>query len=195
MIYAGLTGSIGMGKSTIAAMFKQLGAHVFDADKAVHDMYERGGVAVPIIRAGIPEAVKNNAVDRAALSAALTKDPLLFPVLESFIHPLVKQEREKSYTEAKAAGAGLHISDIPLLFETQAQEEFDCIIVVSAPANVQKARVLARPNMTQEKFEQILARQISDSVKRQRADYVIETGRSMDKSREQVQRLYQRLSS
>lgn len=189
MIIAGLTGSIGMGKTTTAQMFKAAGAAVFDADAAVHQLYKRGGAAVPILRAGIPECIVEGAVDRAKLSKALRADPLLFAVLESFIHPLVGQRRERAIENAKAAGASVFIDDVPLLFETGGDQRVDVTIVVSAPADLQRDRVLARPSMTLEKFEAILARQMPDAEKRKRADYVIDSGRGLDFAREQVQKI------
>lgn len=189
MIIAGLTGSIGMGKTTTAQMFKAAGAAVFDADAAVHQLYKRGGAAVPILRAGIPECIVEGAVDRAKLSKALRADPLLFAVLESFIHPLVGQRRERAIENAKAAGASVFIDDVPLLFETGGDQRVDVTIVVSAPADLQRDRVLARPGMTLEKFEAILARQMPDAEKRKRADYVIDSGRGLDFAREQVQKI------
>lgn len=178
-----------MGKSTTAQMFKAAGATVFDADAAVHQLYERGGAAVPILRAGIPDCIVEGAVDRAKLSKALRADPLLFGVLESFIHPLVGQMRERAIESAKTAGASVFIDDVPLLFETGGDKRVDVTIVVSAPADQQRDRVLARPGMTLEKFEAILARQMLDAEKRKRADYVIDSGRGLDFAREQVQKI------
>jgi len=189
MIIAGLTGSIGMGKSTTAEMFKEAGAAVFDADAAVHHLYARGGAAVPVLRAGIPDCIVEGAVDRAKLSKALQADPLLFGVLESFIHPLVGQMRERAIENAKTAGASVFIDAVPLLFETGGDKRVDVTIVVSAPADQQRDRVLARPGMTLEKFETILARQMPDAEKRKRADYVIDSGRGLDFAREQVQKI------
>ena len=195
MIIAALTGSIGMGKSTTAAMFKDCGASVFDADSAVHELYAKGGKAVPILRAGIPDCIVGGAVDRQKLSAALRADPLLFGVLESFIHPLVAQMRSESIEAARAAGAKVFIDDVPLLFETGADKRADIIIVVSAPADQQRQRVLVRPNMDAAKFEAILKRQMPDAEKRARADYVIDTGRGLDFAREQVQKIMKTLTA
>ena len=194
MIMVGLTGSIGMGKTTTSKMFEALGAAVFDADMAVHEIYAKGGSAVPIIKAGIPEAVIDGAVDRAALSKALAKDPLLFPVLESFVHPLIAQSREAAQADAKHKGLEVFINDVPLLFETGMDANMDKIIVVSAAAQVQRKRVLEREGMSAEKFESILARQMPDSEKRKRADYVILTDRGMDFAREQVQLIMRELT-
>jgi len=195
MIIAGLTGSIGMGKTTAAAMFKAAGAAVFDADAAVHALYAKGGAAVPIVRAGLPDAITGGAVDRAKLSAIIREDPLQLTVLESFVHPLVDAMRQDALAEAKAGGKKVFIFDMPILFETGGEKDADVVIVVTAPADVQRARVLARPGMTEEKFAFILSKQLPDAQKRKRADYVINSGKGMDYAREQVQTIIQDLQS
>lgn len=194
MIIIGLTGSIGMGKSTTAKMFAEAGAVHFDADAAVHKLYAKGGAAVPILRAGLPETVVKGAVDRAKLSAALRADPLQFQVLESFIHPLVAQMRKQAIAQARQACKAVFVDDIPLLFETGGQDRVDKIVVVTAPPEVQRARVLSRPGMSEEKFHAILARQMPDSEKRKRADYVIDTSKGLDYARKQVQKIMQELT-
>jgi len=189
MIIIGLTGSIGMGKTTTARMFKNMGAHIFNADHAVHALYSKGGAAVPILRAGLPDTIENGAVNRVKLSAALSKDPLLMGVLESFIHPLVGQMRQDVIEAAKAAGVKLFVDDVPLLFETGADRRVDKTVVVSAPYDIQRARVLARPNMSAEKFDYILSRQMPDAEKRARADYVVNSGQGLDAARKQVEKI------
>lgn len=193
MIIVGLTGSIGMGKSTTAQMFKEAGAAIFDADAAVHQLYAKGGAAVPILRAGLPDTIVNGAVDRVRLSKALQADPLLLGVLESFIHPLVAGMREAAITKAKSEGKTVLINDMPILFETGGEREVDKVVVASAPADQQRARVLARPNMSEEKFAYILSKQMPDAEKRARADYVVDTGKGLDFAREQVQAILKEL--
>ena len=184
MILIGLTGSIGMGKSTTAAMFAELGIPVNDADQVVHELY-RGGAVAPIA-AAFPDAVIDGTVDRIALSKNLAKNPDNFRQLEAIVHPLVRQ-REKEFIEAqRAAGAQMVVLDIPLLFETGSQDRVDVIVVVSCAAELQRQRVLKRPGMTQEKFEMILGRQVPDAEKRARADFVVDTGQGMEVARARV---------
>ena len=187
MIIIGLTGSIGMGKTTTSQMFKDAGAAVFDADACVHELYAKGGVAVPIIRAVFPDAIKDGAVDRAQLSKHLQKDPLHMQVLESFIHPLVGKARAKAIETATHEKKKIMVFDVPLLFETGGDKHVDKIVVVSASPDVQRERVLSRPGMSKEKFEMILSRQTPDAEKRKRADFVIMTDKGLDFAREQVQ--------
>lgn len=187
MIKLGLTGSIGMGKSTTAAMFKEAGAAVFDADAAVHTLYAKGGAAVPIIRAVFPDAVKNGMVVRERLAVYLHSDPLHFQVLESFIHPLVGDMRAIAIEKAKAEGLKLIVFDVPLLFETGGDKRVDKTVVVSASAKTQQHRVMSRAGMSKEKFNSILSRQMPDSEKRVRADYIIMTDKGLDFARKQVQ--------
>lgn len=193
MITVGLTGSIGMGKTTTAKMFEECGAAVFNADAAVHALYARGGAAVPIIRAGLPETIIDGAVDRKKLSEALSKDALLFGVLESFIHPLVAKMRRAAMQRAEAAGIKIFIDDVPLLFETGGEARVDYTVVVSAPVNVQRSRVLARPNMSEKKFAAILTRQMPDAEKRRRADFVVKSGQGLDAARKQVIKITKQL--
>jgi dephospho-CoA kinase len=189
MIIVGLTGSIGMGKSTTSAMFKEAGAAVFDADACVHDLYAKGGAAVPILRAVFPDTIIDGAIDRARLSKHLQADPLHIKVLESFIHPLVGEARKKAMKQAQRDGKNIMVFDIPLLFETGGDKAVDKIVVVSASADVQRQRVLSRPGMSEEKFEMILARQTPDAEKRARADYIIETDKGLDFAKKQVQNI------
>lgn len=183
----GLTGSIGMGKSTTAKMFEDLGCRLFDADKAVHRLYSKGGKGAALIKAVFPDAIKNGAVDRPTLAAHMRKDLLNLKVLESFIHPWVAQMRADFIKRAKADGVKAVVFDIPLLFETGAERGFDKTVVVSAPFAVQRKRVLARDGMSQDLFKTLLARQMPDSEKRKRADYIISTGEGLELAREQVQ--------
>lgn len=186
MIVLGLTGSIGMGKSTTAAMFQAMGAPVYDADAAVHALYAPGGAAVALLEAAFPGVVKDGAVDRAALSAQVVGKPEAMSRLEAIVHPLVGHSRVGFFEGATAAGADVVVLDIPLLFETGGEKAVDAVVVVSAPAELQRARVLERPGMTPEKLDGILARQLPDAEKRARADFVIDTGRGLEPARVQV---------
>ncbi len=181
----GLTGSIGMGKSTTAAMFRDAGVPVWDADATVHRLYDTGGAAVPAIAAAFPAAVSEDKVSRPALNAVLAADPGALQVLERIVHPLVKADRDAFVAEH---GGGLVVLDIPLLFETGADGWLDTVLVVSTPPDVQAARVLARPDMTQDRFDMILSRQMPDAEKRAAADVVIET-LTLDATRRAVHNL------
>ena len=187
----GLTGSIGMGKTTVAGMFADEGIPVFDADAAVHALYAEGGAAVPLIRAVFPDAVESGAVVRDTLAAHMRRDPLNLPVLESFIHPMVADARAAFLREH--AGADWVLFDVPLLFETGGDAQCDLVVVVSAAPEVQRARVLARPGMSEEKFKALLSRQMPDSEKRARADVVLSTDTSLERTREAVRELVERL--
>ncbi len=187
MILVGLTGSIGMGKSTTAAMFQDAGAALFDADAAVHELYAKGGAAVPILRAVFPDVIEKGAVVRARLAKYLQVDPLHLQVLESFIHPLVADMRAKAVRQAKASGKQIMVFDIPLLFETDGEDKVDISVVVSANVKTQRQRVLGRVGMNEQKLALILARQMPDNEKRKRADYVIFTDKGLDFARQQVQ--------
>ncbi len=180
----GLTGSIGMGKSTTAAMFAEAGIPVWDADAAVHRLYSRGGAGASVLGAVVPEAIVSGEVDRAALRRAILEDDGLLPKIEALIHPLVAQDRAGFL--ADHAGRNLVLLDIPLLFETGADAGLDGTLVVTAPAEVQRDRVLARPGMTEEALAAILARQLPDAEKRRRADFVIETDRGIEAARADV---------
>lgn len=189
MITLGLTGSIGMGKSTIAAMFAEEGAAVWDADAAVHRLYAVGGEGVEPIRALAPDAIVDGAVERGALRAAILADQNLLKKIETVIHPLVGKDRAGAIERARDEGRLVAVLDIPLLFETGAAKAFDAVVVVSAPADVQRERVLARPNMTVEAFEAILSKQTPDAEKRAGADFVIDTSGSFEDSRDQVRKV------
>ena len=190
MIRIALTGSIGMGKSTVLQMFADYGAAVWDADAAVHRLYAKGGMAVPFIETEFPDAVAGGAVDRARLAKLVLGDRAAVARLEAIVHPLVAADRDAFSEAAERAGADAAVFDIPLLFEKGSEKFFDAVVVVSAPADVQRARVLARPGMSEEKFQAILKLQTPDAEKRQRADYVIDTGLTLDETREQVDAAY-----
>jgi len=186
MIVIGLTGSIGMGKSTVAKMFAEEGAPTFDSDAAVHKLYAKGGAAVAAVGAAFPGALRDGAIDRARLSPLVLDNPAALKRLEQIVHPFVRQAQVDFAEAARAEGVEAVVFDIPLLLEGKNADLFDTIVVVSAPAEVQRARVLARPGMSLEKFEQILARQMPDAEKRARADFVIDTGVSLEETRAQV---------
>jgi dephospho-CoA kinase len=186
MLVVGLTGSIGMGKSTTAAMFADLGVAVWGADAAVHRLYGPGGAGAEAIRALAPEAVGPEGVDRTRLRAAILANPALLKKIEAVIHPLVASDRDAFLADARASGAPLAVCDIPLLFETGADAWLDKVVVVSAPADIQRERVLGRPGMTAEALDAILAKQTPDTEKRARADYIVDTGQSKDHARAQV---------
>lgn len=185
-VVLGLTGSIGMGKSTTAALFREAGVPVHDADATVHALYA-SGPTVALVEQAFPGATGPAGVDRAALGARVVNDSAAMARLEAIIHPLVRQAEEDFLAQARAAGHPVVVLDIPLLFETGGESRCDAVIVVSAPSSVQKQRVLDRPGMTQERFAAILARQMPDSEKRARADVVIDTGRGAQDARRQVQ--------
>ncbi|WP_429912811.1 dephospho-CoA kinase [Glycocaulis sp.] len=186
MITIGLTGSIGMGKSTTAALFAQQGVPVFDADAAVAEMYAPGGEAVKPLNAVFRDVVAGGRVDREALSAHLKDNPQDFARLEAIVHPLVAARRAGFLEQARKDGAWCVLFDIPLLFETGMEGHVDIVVVVSAPEDVQRTRVLAREGMHAEKLDMILARQTPDGEKRQRADFIIDTSKGVDDARQQV---------
>lgn len=190
MIRIGLTGSIGMGKSTVLSMFESLGAAVWDADAAVHRLYAKGGAATADIAKEFPDAVEDGAVDRAVLARRVLGDRQALQLLEAIVHPLVAQDREAFTAAAAANGALAVVFDIPLLFENQAEKFFDAVVVVSAPEKVQRERVLARADMTAEKLDAILELQTPDAEKRRRADYIIETGQPLEQTRLDVEAAY-----
>ena len=192
MIILGLTGSIGMGKSTTAKMFAEAGVPVSDADRMVHALY--AGAAVPHIEKAFPGTVSDGVVDRDKLAAAVLGDPARLRELEAIVHPLVRAETDAFVERHRQAGAPLIVLDIPLLFETGGKDRVDRILVVTAPADVQRERVLSRPGMTEEKFDAILAKQVPDAEKRRRADFVIDTSRGMDAAREDVLRIIAELT-
>jgi len=188
----GLTGSIGMGKSAVAAIFHGLGVPVFDADAAVHQLQGPGGALLPAIEAEFPGTTGAQGVDRPKLGAAVFGNPEALKRLERIVHPAVGAMRKDFL--ADNAAKPLIVFDIPLLFEKGGWEQVDAVVVVSAPAEAQRERVLARPGMTGEKFEQILKLQVPDAEKRVRADYVIDTGTSLAETRHAVQRLVHQLT-
>jgi dephospho-CoA kinase len=187
MISLALTGSIGMGKSTVAAMFAEAGIPTFDADAVVRELQGPGGRLVPLIEARFPGTTRDGAVDRDNLSAAVLSDRDELAALEAIVHPAVHHERTRFIVEHGDAPALLF--DIPLLFETGGDEAFDKVIVVSATAELQRERVLARPGMTEAKLAQILDRQMPDQEKRARADFVVDTSGTMDQTRDQVRNI------
>ena len=189
MIVLGLTGSIGMGKSTTADLFADEGALVWNADAAVHALYARGGAAVEPIGAAFPGVVVDGAIDRDRLAAALGRDPAAFGRLEAIVHPLVARGRQADLDRAMADGVKLAVLDIPLLFETGGDRAVDAVVVVTAPPEVQAGRVLARPGMTRERLDAILARQTPDAEKRRRADFIVDTGQGLDAARARVREI------
>ena len=189
----GLTGSIGMGKSTVAGMFEDYGVPVFDADREVRRMQGPGGSLLAPIEAEFPGTTDVAGVDREKLGTAVFGDPAALARLEAIVHPAVRVARAEFLREQ--AGAKLVVFDIPLLFEKSSAEEVDAVLVVSAAPEVQRARVLARPRMTEARFESILAIQLPDADKRARADYLIDTGTSLAEARAQVARLVEKLSA
>ncbi len=190
MIKIGLTGSIGMGKSTVLAMFSDLGAAVWNADDAVHRLYAKGGAGAKAVGSMFPDVIVDGAVDRRKLAALVLGDEQALQSLEEIIHPLVAADREGFMDAAAHAGARAAVLDIPLLFENGAEKFFDATVVVSAPADIQRARVLARPGMSTEKFEAILKLQTPDADKRKLADHVIDTGVTIEETKAQVATVY-----
>lgn len=192
-IILGLTGSIGMGKSAVSAMFRGLGVPVFDADSAVHFLQGPGGACVAAIERAFPGTTGQQGVDRQKLGAAVFGNPAALKVLEQIVHPEVAEMRRAFLADNRAAP--LIVFDIPLLFEKAGQHGLDAVVVVSAPAELQRERVLARLGMTPEKFEHILALQVPDAEKRARADYVVDTGVSLAETRHAVQHLVQAITA
>ena len=193
MIVVGLTGSIGMGKSTTARMFADAGIPVNDADAVVHDLYRSEAVA-PIGDA-FPGSIRNGMVDRQELARQLAESPAKFRSLEAIVHPLVRR-REGEFVEAnRVAGAEMVVLDIPLLFEVGSEDRVDVVVVVTCDPQIQRARVLARPGMTEEKLNMILSRQIPDQEKRLRADFLIDTGRGLEAARQRVDEVIAALQS
>jgi len=186
MILIGLTGSIGMGKSTTAAMFREAGVPVYDADAAVHDLYDTGGAAVGPVDEAFPGVVKDGRVDREALRQAVLGDPEALKRLNAVVHPLVGRDRIGFFRKAESDGADMVVLDIPLLFETGGHANVDAVVVASAPAEMQRERVLARPGMTAQRLDAILAQQMADAEKRARAHFVVDTSRGLEPAREQV---------
>lgn len=185
MIVLGLTGSIGMGKSTTARMFAEAGVPVHDSDEAVHRLY--AGEAAPLIEAAFPGTVLNGVVDRVELSRHVLGNAAALKKVEAIVHPLVRVDANAFLERSRTAGAAIAVLDIPLLFETGGRGRVDKVVVVTAPAEVQRERVLARPGMTAEKFEAILAKQVPDAEKRKLADYIVDTGQGLEPARAAVQ--------
>lgn len=186
MIILGLTGSIGMGKSATATLFREEGAPVYDADAAVHALYAEGGAAVEHIEAAFPGVTENGAVDRTRLRTRVLDNPDAMKLLEGIVHPLAGAAQLDFRKRAHAEGAAFAVLDIPLLFETGGDRHCDYTVVVTAPAEVQRARVLSRPGITADVFESILARQMPDADKRARADFIVSTAHGFDFARDQV---------
>ncbi|HEY8003547.1 MAG TPA: dephospho-CoA kinase [Phenylobacterium sp.] len=186
MILIGLTGSIGMGKSTTAAMFRELGVPVYDADAAVHELYDEGGAAVEAVGKAFPGTVKDGRVDREALRNAVLGDTEALRRLNAIVHPLVGRNRASFFEQAQAQGADMVVLDIPLLFETGGDANVDAVVVASCPAEMQRERVLARPGMTPERLDAILGQQVADAEKRARAHFVVDTSRGLEPARQQV---------
>ena len=189
MIILGLTGSIGMGKTSAARALRRLGVPVHDADAAVHRLLGPGGKAVPEIQALFTQAVENGAVNRRTLGSIVFADPAALRRLESVLHPMVRKEEQGFLKRMRRRRKRLVVLDIPLLYETGGAARVDAVIVVSAPAILQARRVLARPGMTQQKFAQILQQQMPDAEKRRRADFVVSTGLGHDRSLRQLKRI------
>jgi len=183
----GLTGSIGMGKSATARLFREAGIPVFDSDACVHALYDAGGAAVGPVEAAFPGSLaEDGSIDRARLSRQLNDDPDGFARLEAIVHPLVAEARQHFLDAARKDSADIVILDVPLLFETGGHEHVDAVIAVHAPHDVRRERVLQRPGMTEDKLTAIIARQTPDSVKLEKADYIVETSGGFDDARQQV---------
>jgi dephospho-CoA kinase len=184
MIVLGLTGSIGMGKSTTAKLFAEAGVPVYDADATVHMLYE--GEAVPAIEAAFPGTTAGGKVDRNKLSAQVVHDPVAIKRLEQIVHPMLGASRQRFLHDAEQSGAPVAVVDVPLLYETGGESRVDAVVVVTTTPEIQRQRILARDNMTNEKLDGILARQLPDAEKRKRADFVVDTSYGPDPVRAQI---------
>jgi dephospho-CoA kinase len=184
MIILGLTGSIGMGKSTTAKLFAEAGVPVYDADATVHRLYE--GEAAPAIEAAFPGTTADGKVDRQKLSARVVHDPAAIKQLEQIVHPMLGASRQKFFSDAEQSGAPVAVVDVPLLFETGGEKRVDAVVVVTTSAENQRERILARGTMSNEALDSILARQLPDAEKRQRADFVVDTSHGLDPVRAQI---------
>ena len=193
MFILGLTGSLGMGKSTTAKFFAEEGVPVHDADAAVHRLYE--GEAVPLIEAAFPDATAGGKVDRDKLAKRVVGDPSAIKRLEGIVHPLVRADEQRFLAEAARGGAKVAVLDIPLLFETHGEARCDAVVVVSAPAELQRARAFERPGMTEQKFQAMLANQLPDAEKRARADFIVDSGHGFEHARAQVRDILKRVAS
>jgi dephospho-CoA kinase len=184
MIVLGLTGSIAMGKSTTAKLFAEAGAPVYDADATVHLVYE--GEAVPAIEAAFPGSTADGRVDRTKLTAQVVHDPVAIRRLEQIVHPMLRGYHQKFLEDAERSGAPVAVVDVPLLFETGGEDRVDAVVVVTTTPEIQRQRILARDNMTSEKLDAILARQLPDAEKRKRADFVVDTSHGLDPVRSRI---------
>jgi dephospho-CoA kinase len=184
MIVLGLTGSIGMGKSTTAKLFAEAGVPVYDADAAVHVLYE--GEAAPAIEAAFPGTITNGKVDRNKLSRRVVHDEAAMRRLEEIVHPMLGTSRQKFLQDAERSGAPIAVVDVPLLFETGGEKRVDAVVVVTTTPEIQRERILARPNMTDEKLNAILARQMPDSEKRKRAHFIVDTSHGLEPVRQRI---------
>ncbi len=187
MLVLGLTGSIGMGKSTTARLFSEAGIPVYDADAAVHAIYE--GKAAPVIEATFPGTTVDGKVDREKLSAKVVHDTAAMKRLEEIVHPMLHVYRRAFLEQAERSGAAVAVVDVPLLFETGGEQDVDAVVVVTTTPDVQRKRIMARNNMTSEKLEAILARQLPDAEKRTRADFVVDTSHGLDHVRAQIREI------
>jgi dephospho-CoA kinase len=184
MIVLGLTGSIGMGKSTTAKLFAEAGVPVYDADATVHQIYE--GEAAPVIEAAFPGTTVDGKVDRAKLSAKVVHDPAAMKQLEALVHPMLRAHHQQFLDDAERSGAPVAVVDVPLLFETGGEKRVDAVVVVTTSPEAQRERILARDNMTPEKLDHILARQMPDAEKRKRADFIVDTSHGLDPVRSRI---------
>ena len=184
MIVLGLTGSIGMGKSTTAKLFAEAGVPVYDADATVHQIYE--GEAAPVIEAAFPGTTVDGKVNRTRLSARVVHDPAAMKQLEALVHPMLRAHHQKFLDDAERSGAPVAVVDVPLLFETGGEKRVDAVVVVTTSPEIQRERILARDNMTAEKLEHILARQMPDAEKRKRADFIVDTSHGLDPVRSRI---------
>jgi len=184
MLILGLTGSIGMGKSTTAKLFEEAGVPVYDADAAVHQLYE--GEAAPAIEAAFPGTTENGKVDRTKLSARVLHDPAAIRQLEQIVHPMLGASRQKFFADAEASGVPVAVVDVPLLFETGGEKRVDAVVVVTTSPKIQRERVLTRGTMDEERLDAILARQMPDAEKRKRADFVVDTSDGLDPVRARI---------
>lgn len=184
MMILGLTGSMGMGKSTTAKLFTEAGVPVYDADATVHSLYE--GAAAPAIEAAFPDTTVDGKVDRTRLSARVVHDAAAMKQLEGIVHPMLGASRQKFLEDAERSGAPVVVVDVPLLFETGGEKRVDAVVVVTTTPEIQRERILARDNMTAEKLDAILARQLPDAEKRRRADFVVDTSHGLDPVRARI---------
>ena len=191
MIIVGLTGSIGMGKSTTAKLFAEAGVPVYDADATVHQLYE--GEAAPAIEAAFPGTTADGKVDRQKLSARVVHDPAAMKQLEQIVHPMLGASRQKFFEDAERAGAPVTVVDVPLLYETGGEKRVDAVVVVTTSPENQRARIMARGTMTSEALDSILARQLPDAEKRKRADFVVDTSDGLDPVRAQIRDILQQV--